>query len=328
LKQNLRTLQENLDLALKAVNYAKEHVRRSANQHYFKSANPFQEKRRNQFLLGATRGTGYVEQTAKDPSGLSMKTQIKDPILDTRRQMVAQLLASNRTKAEKDAQIDEWIEAWGLLYFWGSVPSDVRFEEKPEVVAMRGSPVPQDKKDLTEYENATIASKAKKFGVGNCFEKAHVAAQYILDQSPGGRRLAIYSLDPNHPGVTGMVTGEGGDHAFAVYGMDYAATNIESLGPDAIIIDGWMNDAYPARHHLKWKYGYNYNGVRINLKQFTTRNMICVSYRNHLLVTYNFGVLAPGIKILEVPNAEPVIQQPVLPQPKVMPPTKRMARIF
>lgn len=319
----MSTLQENLDLALKAVKYAKQHVRRSANQHYFKSANPFQEKRRNQFLLGATRGTGYVEQTAKDPSGISIKTQIKDPILDTRRQMVAQLLASNRTKAEKDAQIDEWIEAWGLLYFWGSVPSDVRFEEKPEVAALKGSPVPQHKKDLAEYENATIASKAKKFGVGNCFEKAHVAAQYIMDQSPGGRWLAIYSLDPNHPGVTGMLTGEGGDHAFAVYGMDYPATNIESLGPDAIIVDGWMNDAYPARHHLKCKYGSNYNGVRINLKQFTTRNMICVSYRNHLQLTYNFGVLPPGIKILEVPNEEPVF-----PKPKVIPPTKRMARIF
>ena len=324
----MSNLQENLALALKAVKYAKQHVRRSANQHYFKTTSPFQEKKRNEFLLGATRGTGYVEQTVKDASGDTTKVQIKDPILDTRRQMVAELLASNRTKAEKDDQLDEWIEAWGQYYFWGSVPNVVRFDAKPEVVARKGSQVPQDKQDMLEYENATVAAKAKKFGVGNCFEKAHVAAQYIMDQTPGGRRLAIYSLDPDHPGVTGMLTGEGGDHSFAVYGMDHAATNIESLGPDAIIVDGWMNDAYPARHHVKWRYGTNYKGERINLKQFTTRNMICVSYRNHLHVSYNFGVLAPGIKNLELPNEEPVITEPVIPQPKVAPPTRRMARIF
>jgi hypothetical protein len=128
-----------------------------------------------------------------------------------------------------------------------------------------------------------------------------LAALYLLDRTPGGVRLALYALEEEHKGVTGLITGAGGDHVFAIYGHDAVTDRIGSLGPNAIIVDGWMNDAYPAQEYLTPKHGLNYNNERINLKQFTTRNMVCVSYRNHIECLRDFGTPPAGSQTLAVP---------------------------
>jgi hypothetical protein len=101
-------------------------------------------------------------------------------------------------------------------------------------------------------------------------------------------------LDSKHKGITGIVTGSGGDHAFCVLGHDTVAADISSLGPNAIIVDGWMNDAYPAQKYLSLKHGLNYNDERINIKQHTTRSMVCCSYRNHIQCFRDFGIPPAG----------------------------------
>ena len=40
-----------------------------------------------------------------------------------------------------------------------------------------------------------------------------------------------------------------------------------------------MNDAYPAQKYLSLKHGLNYSDERINIKQHTTRGMVCCSTR-------------------------------------------------
>ena len=318
-------LEENLKLGLQAVKYAKENITRSANQHYFKSTSPFQQNKRNDFLLGATRNGSYVAMEYEDGSFAGME---KDDEMSKRRKQLEQLIATPMDKKEKKKKIDALMKEWGQQYFWGGnnimrkpgTGLDSRWDtlssnEKIKKIAKRlGVPeneirdifngTDQDKINFVwnMYQTKFSADNAKKFGVGNCQEKGELAALYIMDQTPGGVRLALFSLEEEHKGVTGLITGQGGDHVFAVYGHDNVATSISALGPNAIIVDGWMNDAYPAQKHLSVKHGQNYNNVRINIKQFTTRNMVCVSYRSHIQCLRDFGILEAGRKQLTPPT--------------------------
>ena len=318
-------LEDNLKLGLEAVKYAKENIARSANQYYFKTLSPFKDKERNQFLLTATRGGAY--RATWDDNGGFDKYVKSDEIMQRRKQLEL-LIASPMDKKLKQKKIDEYMKAWGANYFKNgsqigqSAPGaptsafQLRSEDEryKKVAKVLGKSQQEVKTILEGTDDVQIdfiikifltkfsADNAKKFGVGNCMEKGELAALYLMDQSPGGIRLALYCLEEQHKGLTGLVTGAGGDHLFAVYGHDSNAANIGALGPNAIIVDGWMNDAYPAQRFLTPKHGLNYNNVRINLKQFTTRNMVCVSYRSHVRCCRDFGVLGAGRRQLTPPT--------------------------
>ena len=106
-------LEENLNLGLEAVKYAKSQVRRSGNQHYYKSNAPFKESRRNQFLLSATRGGTY------SPS-VDDKDEIvwtKDVLMSQRRQEIESIITSGDPQNVKNKKIDKCIKTWGKSYF-------------------------------------------------------------------------------------------------------------------------------------------------------------------------------------------------------------------
>jgi hypothetical protein len=331
----MSVLEENLQVGLAAVKHAKEHVRRSANQHYFKSKHPFKQNKRNAFLLSATRTSNYTktQQWDEDEEKWYSVSIEKDPDQVARRKELEQVVHSNGTKREKEKKIDKMIKKWGKDYFWngGGDGAPKWSEEKGAFLRTSSygsrsrlfdeysgqkafhhlqkhtSRTDEEIKDawdddderevlMNEYLTFISASNAKKFGVGNCQEKAEVACEYIIRNGPRGRKLALFCLEEEHKGLTGIVTGAGGDHVFGVYGFDQVATSVDALGPNAVIVDGWMNDCYPARHHLKSKYGVNYNKERINLKQFTCRNMVCVSYQHHIELLRDLGTPPAGVK--------------------------------
>lgn len=250
-------LQENLKLGLQAVKYAKENVKRSANQHYFKSSSPFQQNKRTDFLLGATRGGSYQAMEYQDGSFAGFE---KDDEMAQRRKQLAQLIAMPMDKKEKQKKIDGLMKAWGSQYFWGgnSVMSGTKerpsawqqktYDEQMGKIAKTLNIPVKDVKDIfASNDQAEIdfvykvfitkltADNARKFGVGNCQEKGENAILYLLDHTPGGQRISLYCLEEEHKGVTGIVTGAGGDHVFGVYGHDAVTNNIGSLGPNAII---------------------------------------------------------------------------------------------
>jgi len=298
-------LEDNLKLGLEAVKYAKGQVKRSANQTYFKPGATSTDKKRNEFILGATRGGNYIQL----PNG----DWTRDDTMAKRRKELLQILRSTDSLKQKEAQIDAKRILWGEDYFWEGTAkwqfSDLRtVQSVAKTLGMTEQQVRDACADgrfddlVNLFCTVSSANKAMKFGVGNCQEKGEIACTYIMDHAPGGTRLALYNLEKGHKGVTGKITGEGGDHVFGVYGLDAVTDNVSTLGPNAIIIDGWMNDAYPARKHLDWKHGWNYNNERINIKQFTVRNMVCVSYKAHIECMRDFGVLPPGPGNIPVPQ--------------------------
>jgi len=298
-------LEDNLRLGLEAVKYAKGQVKRSGNQTYFKPWRPHTDRKRNEFILGATRGGNYFKDNDDK--------WVKDNVMAQRRRDLLQVLRSNESAKQKDARIDTMRNQWGEDYFWeGTTKWQLSQVRTIDTIMKATGRTRQEIEDainngdtvdlLNLYNTAASAKKAMKYGVGNCQEKAEVACMYIMDHTPGGVRLALYQLERGHKGYTGKITGEGGDHVFGIYGLDTVTDNISTLGPNAIVIDGWMNDAYPARKHLDWKHGYNYNDERINLKQLTVRNMVCISYKAHIVCMRDFGVLPAGPGTLPVPH--------------------------
>ena len=96
-------LEENLKLGLEAVKYAKGQVRRSGNQHYYKSMTPFKDVKRNEFLLSATRGGSWI-------GDLNDKGEIfytKDNLMSQRRKEIEQIIASSDPQSVKDKKIDK-----------------------------------------------------------------------------------------------------------------------------------------------------------------------------------------------------------------------------
>lgn len=295
-------LEINLKLGLEAVKYAKQQVKRSGNQTYFKPWKSGQNQKRNEFILGATRGGSYIKYTDG--------TYEKDTELAKRRKELQQLVHSNVSEKVKEAKIDKMRKDWGEDYFWDgdSNPAQLTIDKVAKVMGLTNKEVQEmidqssTQQVLNLYHTAKSAKEAAKFGVGNCQEKAEVACMYLMDRTPGGIHLALYALEREYGGITGKP----GDHVFGVFGLTTVSDNIATLGKDAIIIDGWMNDAYPAQKFLDFKYGWNYNNERINLKQFGVRNMVCVSYRNHIECKRDFGVVAKGPGTLPTPNVRKV----------------------
>ncbi len=322
-------LEDNLKLGLEAVKYAKEQVRRSGNQHYYKSSKPFKESRRNRFLLNATRGGTYTP----DVDDKDEIVWTKDPLMSQRRKEIETIITSGDPQNVKNKKIDKCIKDWGKSYFnnfdlfdepgdgqyksrWQTLSGDQQLNKISKKLGVDRNTVltTAQKDDPTEwnamfemFKTIVHSDNAKKFGTGNCGEKAEVAALYLLNRTPGGLRISLYQLDPKHKGVTGIVTRSGGDHAFCVLGHDAVTTDIGSLGRNAIIVDGWMNDAYPAQKYLSLKHGLNYDNVRINIKQHTTRSMVCCSYRSHIQCFRDFGI---------PPKGPCTIQQPVVSRTK------------
>jgi len=310
-------LEDNLRLGLEAVKYAKQQVRRSANQTYIKYGASFSNQKLNEWLLKATRGGEYsmeFKKTGENEEGedIGRWEWTKDVLMCERRQEVENILLSSDADGVKEEKLIRKMNSWGKNCFvqWGKFEApdgdDSRWDsfsldEKNRKMTKRLGKSKQEVElnhdaMVDQYITQFTADDAKKFGTGNCDEKAHVAATYILNRTPGGKRLTIYQLDPKHKGVTGFLQGKdgGGDHVFAVYGHDNVTTNIGSLGASAIIVDGWMNDAYPAQHYLALKHGLNYDNARINIKQHTTRSMVCCSYRSHVKVYRDYGTPAAG----------------------------------
>jgi hypothetical protein len=288
-------VEDNWKLCLQAVASAKQDAPRSANQHYFYSKSPFADKIRHRFLLDCTRGSNYRKRG---------KAYEKDPQLASRRKMVEELMAGPQTLDNKKRQIDAWIAAWGADYFeraadledvWHAGGKDFQWKKMAKHTGISKKQAKAMTKeewiDFVEMFKVKMKNaETRKFAVGNCHEKATLAAEYLADWSFAGRKLAICCLEEEHLGITGGIVrlfdkdedAGKGDHVFCIYDFDEISNRLWEFGPNAIIVDGWMNDAYPAREYLTWKYGYNYKGHRINLKQFNCRNMICVSYRNHI----------------------------------------------
>ena len=286
-------LEDNLKLALEAVKYAKQQVKRSGNQTYFKPWRPWQNQKRNEFILGATRGGNYTENVNGSWS--------RDTTMVSRRKLLFNVLNSGDSAKVKEARVDVFRTQWGEDYFWEG-KSKAWFDDlrTPELIAKRtGLPLNEVQDILATgninelmnlFNTANKAYKATKFGMGNCQEKAEIACMYIMNRTPGGVHLALYCLEEAHGGVTGSP----GDHVFGIYGLDTVTNKMSTLGPNAVVVDGWMNDAYPAKEHLAWKHGYNYNDERINIKQMTVRNMVCISYKAHVECMRDFGVLPVG----------------------------------
>jgi hypothetical protein len=306
-------LEENLALCFQAVRHAKQGASRSANQHYYYSKSPFADRVRHEFLLSCTRGSNYGVSSV-DQDG-NIDGLVKDPDVVLRRKMVQQLMQSSLSRSQKMKQLDIFIKQWGKDYFWErcigySTVMNVGFngdqgdrEWVRSKIVKYGGISRSDFGQMSDEQFQVVMQRtnmkqaaryAAKFGVGNCDEKASLAAEFLVDWSLPGRKLACCYCDPAHKGLTGGIVSKlqgdeqagGGDHVFCVYDLEEVSESVREWGKNAVIVDGWMNDAYPARHHLLWKYGFNYKGQRINLKQLTIRNMICISYQNHIKTRY------------------------------------------
>ena len=286
-------LEDNLELCRKAVGAAKEAAKRSANQTYYKVGSQMGNKARNEFLLSCTRGSNYTKQGwINNDTKAEWFEYDKDVLLTSRRKQVAAVMGNSLLSTKRKAEeIDKFRLAWGNDYFWKKLVAQIEVDDGHRGVdevrmysklsKYTGKTTTQIKsldeagfEDLIEFfRMKRMAASARKFGLGNCDEKGALVAEYLVNYSPAGRVLACCYCDPDHLGFTGRLMGKddegnpkgGGDHVFCVYDMQNPGNSVSGWGDDAVIADGWMNDAYPAKHHLKWKYGYNYNDKRINL---------------------------------------------------------------
>lgn len=79
----------------------------------------------------------------------------------------------------------------------------------------------------------------KKFSIGNCYELALMALDYMIREHPD-INSEVYHI-------------KGGDHAFLVIGRDINSDPIrpETWGKDAYICDPWSDSVYPATDYLE-----------------------------------------------------------------------------
>ncbi|HEY4355610.1 MAG TPA: hypothetical protein VGN16_07690 [Acidobacteriaceae bacterium] len=314
----MATLEDNLKLGFEAAKYAKLNVPRSGNQTYYKKWRERTNKKRNLFMLGYMRGGSHWLDTDE-----GREQWFTDPGVEQKRKQVKKMLRETPDLKAQEQKLDEFIKQWGEGVFFagrddnGREVEDVRkgryitdkmcrdvnnlSDAEIEHIAKRLKKSTGEVKQLiqgdgdawnrtiNEYSFADSVHAAAKNGIGNCGEKADLAAYYLLDRTPGGKRLTVYCLDSEH-----KLMGNAGDHAFVVFGHDDSTENVGTLGANAVIVDGWMNDVYPAQHSSKWMYGFNYDNHRINLKQVNIRALICKFYRSHIKISREFNVPAQG----------------------------------
>ncbi|WP_392538659.1 hypothetical protein [Legionella sp. 227] len=81
--------------------------------------------------------------------------------------------------------------------------------------------------------------QCKKFSLGNCYEMALMALDYVLQHASPSVNAEVYEI-------------EGGDHAFLVVGRKKNShpKQPETWGEDAVICDPWSNEVYPASEYL------------------------------------------------------------------------------
>lgn len=97
---------------------------------------------------------------------------------------------------------------------------------------------------VNKYEN--IIRISTKYSLGNCYEMALMALDYVLNHCPDVH-AHVYSID-------------GGDHIFLVINrkepcMSY---DVSTWGDDAVICDPWSNNVYPAKDYLQRLKNYVY----------------------------------------------------------------------
>src|SRR5262249_2599870 len=123
---NMAVLEDNLRLGLEAVKYAKQQVRRSANQTYIKYGASFSNKKLNEWLLDATRGGKYKREFNKigvneEGDDIGYYEWTKDVLMCQRRQEVQNILLSGDADNVKEQKLKEKMKAWGKECFvqWG-----------------------------------------------------------------------------------------------------------------------------------------------------------------------------------------------------------------
>ncbi|MFN7925305.1 MAG: hypothetical protein U0Q16_34725 [Bryobacteraceae bacterium] len=266
------TVEENLALAFKAVAYAKERCPRSSNQTYIKTFNPSAEKERAAFLVRLAR------YEPADPFRKEMARKVKGIVGDP-----------NLTQAAKNEQIDRIIKGLKNIHLKGANGVEL-FQDGADRLDVLDSTFAMDKllayiqdqpvPDWSTEKVKNVAQWAEEAGAGNCGEKSALTVEYLRSKAPSGCHIAWLAYDRSY---------KNGDHAFCVIGTAARLTNggmtsVGQWGDASVLVDGWMNDAYPAQHPFAWKYGYNYNGVRINPKQMAVRTKLCVQFRDHIVV--------------------------------------------
>lgn len=100
------------------------------------------------------------------------------------------------------------------------------------------------------FENQIAASK--KFSIGNCYEYALIALEYMVKNNPDVNSEVFYI--------------QGGDHVFLVIGRKEGSNSRDpkTWGNEAFICDPWSNSVYPAKEYLNktknFFYTQDYNG--------------------------------------------------------------------
>lgn len=92
-----------------------------------------------------------------------------------------------------------------------------------------------------------VIEVCKKLSLGNCYEMALMALDYVLRYAPPSVNAEVYDI-------------EGGDHVFLVLGREKNSNPYEpeTWGKDAYICDPWSNKVYPASEYFNETKNYRF----------------------------------------------------------------------
>jgi hypothetical protein len=143
-----------------------------------------------------------------------------------RRRLVLQALAHlTRTEQQKRAEVEGYMNEWGVNYFRQYTPNGFFVS------------------NITEREDEArirMCRRVMKTRQGNCGEKSAVCATWLLENSPGNEVIL-------------WVGGKNYDHGWVVFGHNATHWNgvIDTLSDDAVVVDGWTGDYYQAKRPFK-----------------------------------------------------------------------------
>lgn len=108
--------------------------------------------------------------------------------------------------------------------------------------------------DEVAHKFLQTVAYCKKFSIGNCYEYALMALDYVVHHAPG-TNAEVYGI-------------KGGDHAFLVIGRnpDSLINRPETWGKEAYICDPWSNKVYLASEYLTKTKNYSYLFDKIEKK--------------------------------------------------------------